>query len=107
MGCEVEYGAEADHRRRAETASRDRRRHERDQRHGADARAVALFADGPTPIHNVAHIRHKETDRIGALATELRKLGAEVDERPDGLRIRPGPLRGARRSTPTTTTAWR
>ncbi|MBX9628014.1 MAG: 3-phosphoshikimate 1-carboxyvinyltransferase [Gemmataceae bacterium] len=57
--------------------------------------AVALFADGPTTIRNVGHIRHKETDRIAALATELRKLGATVDERPDGLTITPGPLRGA------------
>ena len=57
--------------------------------------AVALFADGPTTIRNVGHIRHKETDRIAALATELRKLGAAVDERPDGLTITPGPLRGA------------
>src|SRR5262249_25258668 len=38
--------------------------------------AVACFADGPTTIRNVAHIRHKETDRITAIATELRKLGA-------------------------------
>jgi 3-phosphoshikimate 1-carboxyvinyltransferase len=50
---------------------------------------VALFADGPTTIRNVAHIRHKETDRIGDLARELRKLGAAVEERPDGLRIVP------------------
>ncbi|OHB86413.1 MAG: 3-phosphoshikimate 1-carboxyvinyltransferase [Planctomycetes bacterium RBG_16_64_12] len=57
--------------------------------------AVALFADGPTTIRGVAHIRHKETDRIAALATELRKLGAEVDERPDGLKIVPQTLRGA------------
>ena len=57
--------------------------------------AVALFADGPTTITGVAHIRHKETDRIAALATELRKLGAEVHERADGLRIVPRPLRGA------------
>jgi 3-phosphoshikimate 1-carboxyvinyltransferase len=57
--------------------------------------AVALFADGPTTISGVAHIRHKETDRISALATELRKLGAKVEERTDGLRITPGPLRGA------------
>ncbi len=57
--------------------------------------AVALFADGPTTIRNVAHIRHKETDRIAALATELRKLGATVEERADGLTITPGPLRGA------------
>ena len=40
--------------------------------------AVACFADGPTRIRNVAHIRHKETDRIAALATELRRLGADV-----------------------------
>ena len=52
---------------------------------------VALFADGPTTIRNVGHIRHKETDRIAALATELRKLGATVDERDDGLTITPGP----------------
>ncbi|MBN9517212.1 3-phosphoshikimate 1-carboxyvinyltransferase [bacterium] len=57
--------------------------------------AVSLFADGPTTIRNVAHIRHKETDRIAALATELRKLGAAVEERADGLTITPGPLRGA------------
>jgi 3-phosphoshikimate 1-carboxyvinyltransferase len=50
---------------------------------------VALFASGPTTIRNVAHIRHKETDRIGDLARELRKLGATIDELPDGLRIVP------------------
>lgn len=57
--------------------------------------AVALFAEGPTTIRNVAHIRHKETDRIVALATELRKFGAEVEERADGLTIVPKPLTGA------------
>jgi 3-phosphoshikimate 1-carboxyvinyltransferase len=57
--------------------------------------SVALFAEGPTTITGVAHIRHKETDRIGDLARELRKLGATVDELPDGLRITPGPLHGA------------
>jgi 3-phosphoshikimate 1-carboxyvinyltransferase len=57
--------------------------------------AVALRAHGPTTITGVAHIRHKETDRIAALAAELRKLGAEVDQRPDGLRITPGTRRGA------------
>ncbi len=56
--------------------------------------AVACFADGPTRIRNVAHIRHKETDRIAALATELRKLGAGVDEYEDGLQITPQPLTG-------------
>jgi 3-phosphoshikimate 1-carboxyvinyltransferase len=48
---------------------------------------VSLFASGFTRIRNVAHIRQKETDRLAALATELRKLGAAVDEQPDGLLI--------------------
>lgn len=52
---------------------------------------VALFAEGPTRIRNVAHIRHKETDRIAAAAKELRKLGAQVVEHEDGLEITPGP----------------
>ena len=57
--------------------------------------AVALFAEGPTTITHVEHVRHKETDRIAALCTELRKLGALVDERPDGLQITPRPLHAA------------
>lgn len=61
--------------------------------------AVALFAQGPTTIRRVAHIRHKETDRIHALAVELGKLGAEVEERADGLKITPGPLHGAQIDT--------
>jgi 3-phosphoshikimate 1-carboxyvinyltransferase len=56
---------------------------------------VAPFAAGPTTIRNVAHIRHKETDRIAALVTELRRLGLRVDEQRDGLTIHPGPMRGA------------
>jgi 3-phosphoshikimate 1-carboxyvinyltransferase len=61
--------------------------------------AAALFAAGPTTVRGVAHIRHKETDRIAALATELRKLGAEVQEFADGLRIEPRPLRPAQIAT--------
>jgi 3-phosphoshikimate 1-carboxyvinyltransferase len=61
--------------------------------------AVALFAEGPTRVRGVGHIRHKETDRIGALATELRKLGAAVEEHDDGLTIVPGKLRPARIDT--------
>jgi 3-phosphoshikimate 1-carboxyvinyltransferase len=57
--------------------------------------AVACFAEGPTTIRNVAHIRHKETDRLAALAAELRRVGAEVEEFADGLRITPRPLHGA------------
>jgi 3-phosphoshikimate 1-carboxyvinyltransferase len=50
---------------------------------------VALFADGPTRIRQVGHIRLKETDRIGAVATELRKFGVDVLEHDDGLTIKP------------------
>ena len=57
--------------------------------------AVACFADGPTTIRNVGHIRHKETDRLAALATELRRIGAGVEEWADGLTITPAPLHGA------------
>ncbi len=57
--------------------------------------AVACFADSPTTIRNVAHIRHKECDRISALCTELRKLGVEVEEYTDGLNITPRPMHGA------------
>jgi 3-phosphoshikimate 1-carboxyvinyltransferase len=56
---------------------------------------VALFAEGTTRIRNVGHIRHKETDRIAAVATELRKLGADVVEHAEGLDVTPGPLRAA------------
>lgn len=55
---------------------------------------VALFADTPTTIRNVAHIRDKETDRIGDLVTELRGLGADVVEHADGMTIAPASLRG-------------
>jgi 3-phosphoshikimate 1-carboxyvinyltransferase len=56
---------------------------------------VACFAEGPTSIRNVAHIRHKETDRLSALAAELRRVGAGVVEFADGLTITPGPLHAA------------
>ncbi len=54
--------------------------------------AVACFAKVSTTIRNVAHIRHKETDRIAAVAIELRKFGVTVEEREDGLTIHPLPL---------------
>jgi 3-phosphoshikimate 1-carboxyvinyltransferase len=60
---------------------------------------VALFADGPTTIRNVAHIRDKETDRLRDLACELRRLGGGIDEHPDGLTIHPRPLAAATVST--------
>ncbi|MDV6315045.1 3-phosphoshikimate 1-carboxyvinyltransferase [Idiomarina sp. HP20-50] len=50
---------------------------------------LALFADKPTVIRNVANWRVKETDRLHAMATELRKVGARVEEGEDYLRIEP------------------
>ena len=54
------------------------------------AAVLALFADGPSSIRNVASWRVKETDRLAAMASELRKLGATVEEGGDYLRITPG-----------------
>jgi 3-phosphoshikimate 1-carboxyvinyltransferase len=50
---------------------------------------LALFADGPSRLRNIASWRVKETDRIAAVATELRKLGASVEEGADHLAITP------------------
>jgi 3-phosphoshikimate 1-carboxyvinyltransferase len=50
---------------------------------------AALFADGPSTLCNIGSWRVKETDRIAAMANELRKLGAVVEEGPDYLRITP------------------
>ncbi|GAA3926803.1 3-phosphoshikimate 1-carboxyvinyltransferase [Microbacterium soli] len=55
---------------------------------------LAAFADGPTTIRGVGHIRTHETDRIAALVGNLRALGGEAEELPDGLRIVPRPLHG-------------
>ena len=94
MGCRVDYGAESITVRGATLRGIDV-----DMNAISDTvqtlAAVAMVAEGPTTITGVAHIRHKETDRIGDLARELRKLGARVDELADGLRINPGEPRGA------------
>ena len=57
--------------------------------------ALACFAVSPTRINGVGFIRNKESDRIGDLATELRKFGANVVEHDDGLTIAPDELMGA------------
>ncbi len=56
---------------------------------------AALFAKGTTTLRNIASWRVKETDRIAAMATELRKLGAIVEEGADFIRIKPAALRPA------------
>jgi len=50
---------------------------------------AALFADGPTRLNNIGSWRVKETDRIAAMATELRKMGAHIEEGADYLVITP------------------
>ena len=94
MGCEVHRSAEA-----TTVIGRPLRGIDVDMNAISDTvqtlAVVALFADGRTTIRNVAHVRHKETDRLAALAVELRKLGAEVDERADGLTITPRRLQAA------------
>ncbi|GAB2746297.1 hypothetical protein GCM10027019_26910 [Melaminivora jejuensis] len=50
---------------------------------------MALYADGPSTLRNIASWRVKETDRIAAMARELRKLGASVEEGADWLRVHP------------------
>ncbi|REF35485.1 3-phosphoshikimate 1-carboxyvinyltransferase [Thermasporomyces composti] len=56
--------------------------------------AVAALATGPSRLRGVAHLRGHETDRLAALATELRRLGSDVRESADGLEIRPRPMHG-------------
>jgi 3-phosphoshikimate 1-carboxyvinyltransferase len=58
--------------------------------------ALAVFAKGRTVIRNVAHLRHKESDRLRALREEWTRLGAQIEELPDGLIIEGSvPLTGA------------
>lgn len=58
---------------------------------------MALYADGPTTLRNIASWRVKETDRIAAMAAELRKLGAGIEEGADFIRVTP----------PADASAWR
>jgi 3-phosphoshikimate 1-carboxyvinyltransferase len=50
---------------------------------------MALYGDGPSTLRNIASWRVKETDRIDAMAAELRKLGATVEDGPDFIRVHP------------------
>ena len=57
--------------------------------------AVAVFANSPTEITGVGHIRKQESDRLRGIATELRRLGVSCEERADSIRIVPGEVRPA------------
>jgi 3-phosphoshikimate 1-carboxyvinyltransferase len=56
--------------------------------------AVAAFADGPSYLRGIAHLRNHETDRLAALETEFNALGGDVTQLEDGLAIRPKSLHG-------------
>ncbi len=56
---------------------------------------AACFAEGETELVNVPQARIKETDRISVMCSELKKLGADIEEREDGLVIRRSELRGS------------
>ncbi|MFZ3112571.1 MAG: 3-phosphoshikimate 1-carboxyvinyltransferase, partial [Methanothrix sp.] len=56
---------------------------------------LGAVANGETTVVNAEHVRHKETDRLHAMAVELAKMGAKIKERPDGLVIQGGKLHGA------------
>jgi 3-phosphoshikimate 1-carboxyvinyltransferase len=56
---------------------------------------VAAFAEGPTRVTGIGFIRGKETDRLGAVVAELRRLGIDAVEEPDGFVVQPGAIRPA------------
>lgn len=89
MGCDVTWGA--DH---VTVTGRPLRGIDIDMNAISDTAqtlaVVATFAAGPTTIRNIAHVRHKETDRITAVVTELTKLGIHATEFHDGMTIHPG-----------------
>ncbi|GAA5217967.1 3-phosphoshikimate 1-carboxyvinyltransferase [Corallincola platygyrae] len=88
MGAEIEWGDEHITARAGKLKAIDM-----DMNHIPDAAmtiaTAALFAEGTTAIRNVYNWRVKETDRLAAMATELRKVGAEVEEGHDYIVVTP------------------
>jgi len=98
MGCEVSEAPSEEGVRVTVTGPSRLRGISVDMRSMPDAAptlaAIAPFAEGPTRIHGTSHLRHKESDRIAALADGLGRLGAPATAKDDGLAIEP-PARGA------------
>ncbi len=90
MGAEIEWGEDYVIARAGKLKGIDM-----DYNHIPDAAmtiaTTALFAEGTTAIRNVYNWRVKETDRLSAMATELRKVGAEVEEGEDYIIVKPVP----------------
>ena len=97
MGCRVERGAERIELRGPPTGALGGIDCDGDPMPDAvlALAVVALFAKGPTTIRNVGNLRIKESDRLSALETEIRRLGGSAEAGPDWLRIDPRPLHGA------------
>jgi len=96
MGCRVKREPDAVEVRSPEHTLRGVEIDMNDMPDAALALAVvALFAEGSTTIRNIANLRIKETDRLAALETQLRRLGGVATTGPDWLRIEPAPLHGA------------
>jgi 3-phosphoshikimate 1-carboxyvinyltransferase len=55
---------------------------------------LAAFSSGPSTFTGIGHLRGHETDRLAALVTDLRAVGADAEELPDGIVVRPGELHG-------------
>jgi 3-phosphoshikimate 1-carboxyvinyltransferase len=95
MGAAVETGANWISATAGADAMRTRRLRaiDADFNHIPDAAMtvamLALFADGASTLRNIGSWRVKETDRIAAMTTELRKVGAQIEEGPDWLKITP------------------
>ena len=89
MGCHVEWGDD-----RITVTGAELRGVDIDMNAISDTAqtlaTVAVFAEGPTTIRNVGHMRHKETDRVAAVVTELQRAGIRAEETDDGLRVYPG-----------------
>lgn len=94
MGCDVEYGDDAITVKGGRLTGVDI-----DMNAISDTAqtlaVVALFAEGPTRIRNVGHMRHKETDRVAAVVNEIRRMGVDAEEFDDGLAITPGSIQSA------------
>lgn len=100
MGCEVERGSTSVSVRGPQGGLRAIDADMNDMPDAVLAAAVtALFAQGTTRIRNVANLRIKESDRLAALETELRKLGAQAHADRDSITITPGTLHGAEVAT--------
>lgn len=94
MGCQIQFGLDY-----VEVVGKDLEGISIDMKNVPDLvptmAVLGAFAEGKTQIQNVEHLRYKESDRLSSLATELKKIGALVEEERDGLTISKGEVKSA------------